>query len=323
MKYASFAVAICSAWLSAVTGFAHAQEFPTKPIRLVVGFAAGGSSDTVARIVAQKLTEAFGHNVVVDNRPGAGGTIAADLVVKAQPDGYTLYVGDFGPNAIAGSLYTKLPYDPATDFAHVTQIVSFPTVLLVPATSPVTGLKELIDLARAKPGILKYSSPGIGTSPHVFVEMMNLKARINTVPIHYKGAAPALVGMLAGEGDYTVTSVSTALAHIKAGRIRALGVSSLNSIPRLPNVPPISSVLPGYDAISFHGLHAPARTPRHIVSKLQQEVAKALARPEVKERFDGLAMDTAGSTPDEFTAFIRKQIDTWAPVVRTANIRAD
>lgn len=323
MKYASFAVALCIGVLSAAIGLAYAQDYPTKPVRFVVGFAAGGSSDTVARIVAQKLTEAWGQNMVVDNRPGAGGTIAADFVVKAQPDGYTLYVGDFGPNAIAGSLYAKLPYDPANDFAHVTQMVSFPLVLLVPAASPLTGLKELIEQARAKPGALKYSSAGVGTSPHVFLEMMNLRAGISTVPIHYKGGAPALVGMLAGEGEYTMFSVSTALGQLKAGRIRAIGVTSLNATPRLPNVPPIASVLPGYEGLTFHGLHAPAKTPRHVVVKLQQEVAKVLRRPEVKERLDALAIDVSGTTTEEFTAFIRKQIDTWTPVVRTANIRAD
>lgn len=176
MQFVRSAAAFCALTATLVAASAGAQDYPSKPVRFVVGYPAGGSNDTVARIVAQKLTDSWGQNVVVDNRAGAGGTIAADMVVRAQPDGYTLFVGDFGPNLVAGSLYARLPYDPANDFAHVTQIVSFPLVLLVPATSPVTGLKELIEQAKAKPGVVKYSSSGIGSSPHLFIEKMNLMA---------------------------------------------------------------------------------------------------------------------------------------------------
>ena len=301
----------------------HAQDYPVKPVRFVIGYTAGGSNDTVARIIGQKLSESWGQNVVVDNRAGAGGTIGADHVVKVAPDGYTLFVGDFGPNVVAGSLYSKLPYDLANDFAHVTQIVSFPLVLLVPAAAPVASMKDLIENARAKPGMIRYSAPGVGSSPHLFIEKMNLMARISTVPVHYKGGAPALVGLVAAEVDYTMVSVSTALAQIDAGKIRALGVTSAQSSPRLPNVPPLASVLPGYEAISLHGLHAPAQTPARIVNKLYQDINSILRRPDVKERFDGVAMDISGSTPAEFTAFIRKQIEAWNAVVRAANVRAD
>ncbi len=323
MQYARSAVTFCALVTVFAAITACAQDYPSKPVRFVVGYPAGGSNDTVARVIAQKLTESWGQNVVVDNRAGAGGTIGADQVVKAQPDGYTLFVGDFGPNVVAGSLYAKLPYDPVNDFAHVTQIVSFPLVLLVPAASPATGLKELIEQAKARPGMLKYSSSGVGTSPHLFIEKMNLMANINTTSVHYKGGAPALVGLVAAEVDYTMVSVSTALAQLGTGKIRALGVTSANATSRLPNVPPISSVLPGYEAISFHGLHAPAQTPKIIITKLYEEVSKILRRPEVKERFDGIAMDVSGSTPEEFTAFIRKQVDTWTAVARAANVRAD
>ena len=322
MKNTGFALAFCIAvwggWESAV----HAQDYPTKPVRFVVGFAAG-ANDTVARIVAQKLAESWGQNVVVENRPGAGGTIAADLVVKAQPDGYTLFVGEFGPSVVAGSLFSKLPYDPAKDFAHVTQLVSFPVVLVVPAASPVGGLKDLIEQAKSKPGMLKYSTGGIGSSPHLFIALMNLTAHVDAVPVHYRGGAPALLGVIGAEVDYTMISVSTALPQLGAGRIRALAVTSANAISRLPNVPPISSVLPGYEALALHGLHAPANTPKAIVAKLYQEVGKVLHRPEVKKRFDELAMDVSASTPEEFTAVIRKQIETWTPIARAANVRAD
>ena len=323
MRSAGIPATLCA--LTAILGSpsALAQDYPTRPVRFVVGYPAGGSNDTVARIVGQRLAEMWGQNVVVDNRAGAGGTIGADQVVRAQPDGYTLFVGDFGPNVVAGSLYAKLPYDPANDFAHVTQIVSFPLVLLVPAGSPAKGAKELIELAKAKPGVVKYSSSGVGSSPHLFIEKMNLMAGIGTVPVHYKGGAPALVGLVGAEVDYTMVSVSTALAQIGTGKIRALAVSSAQSSRRLPSVPPLSSVLPGYEAISLHGLHAPAQTPKALVTRLYHDVGKVLQRPDVRERFDAIAMDVAGSTPEEFTAFIRRQIETWNAVARAANVRAD
>jgi tripartite-type tricarboxylate transporter receptor subunit TctC len=306
------------------TSSAAAQDYPARPVRFVVGFAAGGASDTVARIVGQKLAESWGQNVVVDNRTGAGGTIAADMVVKAQPDGYTIFVGDFGPSVLAGSLYAKLPYDPFSSFAHVTRMVTFPLVLLVPAASPLNSVRDLIAQAKAKPGALRYSSSGIGTSPHLFLEMINMTANVSTTPIHYKGGAPALIGLIAGEGDYSMVSVSTALAQLSAGKVRAIGVTSAKPVSRLPNVPPIGATLPGYDAVAFYGLHAPAQTPAAIVAKLHQEVGKVLARAEVKERLDGLGMEVAPSaSPQEFTAYVRKQIDTWTAVAKAANVRAE
>lgn len=324
MKHAGFAIAVWIAVCSGGVPAVCAQEYPTKPVRFVVGFAAGGASDTVARIVAQKLAENWGQNVVVENRTGAGGTIGADVVVKAQPDGYTIFVGDFGPSVLAGALYAKLPYDPLTSFAHVTQMVTFPLVLLVPAASALNGVKDLIEQAKSKPGALRYSSSGIGTSPHLFLEMINMMANISTVPIHYKGGAPALVGLITAEGDYSMVSVSTALAQLSAGRIRAIGVTSAKPAARLPNVPPIGATLPGYDAVAFYGLHAPAQTPPQTVAKLHQEVGKVLRRPDVKERLDGLGMDVAPSaTPQEFTAYMRKQIETWTAVAKAANVRAE
>ena len=324
MQHAALTVALGAALMASVAGTPLAQDYPVKPVRLIVGFAAGGASDTLARIVAQKLTESWGQNVVVDNRTGAGGTIGADMVVRALPDGYTIFVGDFGPSVLAGSLYAKLPYDPFTGFAHVTQMVSFPLVLLVPAASTLAGTKDLIEQAKAKAGGLTYSSSGVGTSPHMFIELINLMAHITTTPIHYKGGAPALVGLIAGEGDFSMVSVSTALAQISAGKIRAIGVTSARPVARLPNVPPIGNTLPGYDAVSFYGLHAPVQTPARIVAKLQQEVSKVMRRPEVKERFDGIGMDVvADNTPQEFTAFMRRQIDTWTKVAKAANVRAE
>ncbi len=320
MKIAGFAVVLgiaCAAPL-------HAQDYPVKPVRFVVGFAAGGASDTLARIVAKKLTDSWGQNVVVDNRTGAGGTIGADMVVRALPDGYTIFVGDFGPNVLAGSLYAKLSYAPLAGFAHVTQMVSFPLVLLVPAASPLAGVKDLIEQAKSKSGGLVYSSSGVGTSPHMFIELINLMAKVTTTPIHYKGGAPALVGLVSGEGDFSMVSVSTALAQLAAGKIRAIGVTSAKPVARLPNVPPIGDTLAGYDAVSFYGLHAPPQTPPALVAKLQQEVAKVMQRADVKERFDSLGMDVvASNTPREFTTFMKNQIELWTGVAKAANVRAE
>jgi len=302
---------------------AYGQSYPTKPVRFIVGTAPGGSTDTIARIVAQELSKSWGQNVVVDNRPGAGATIAADLVAKSQPDGYTLFVGGFGPIAMAGSLYPKLPYDPANDFAHVTLMVSFPNVVVVSDSSAISSLKDLIAQAKAKPGVLKYGSSGVGGSGHVFVELMNLNAGINTVHVPYRGAPLALAGMLSGEVDYVLPAISTALSLLSANRVRALAVTSANTNPRLPNVPTIASTLPGYDALEFHGLHAPIKTPQYIVAKLQHEVSTILRRADVKERLDSLAMDASGNSSEEFSSFIRKQIQVWSKVGRAANVRAD
>jgi len=302
---------------------AYGQSYPTKPVRFIVGTAPGGSTDTIARIVAQELSKTWGQNVVVDNRPGAGATIAADLVAKSQPDGYTLFVGGFGPIAMAGSLYPKLPYDPANDFAHVTLMVSFPNVVVVSDSSAISSLKDLIAQAKAKPGVLKYGSSGVGGSGHVFVELMNLNAGINTVHVPYRGAPLALAGMLSGEVDYVLPAISTALSLLSANRVRALAVTSANASPRLPNVPTIASTLPGYDALEFHGLHAPVKTPQYVVAKLQREVSTILRRADVKERLDSLAMDASGNSSEEFSSFIRRQMQTWSKVGRAANVRAD
>lgn len=314
------AALLCATFM---TSGARAQDYPTRPVRFVLGTAPGGSTDTIARIVAQGLSEAWGHNVIVDNRPGAGSTIGADLVAKAQPDGYTLFVSSFGPIAMAGSIFPRLSYDPEKDFAHVTLLVTFPNVLVVRASGPITSLKSFIGQAKAKPGSIKYGSSGTGGSGHAFLELMNMKAGIQTTHVPYKSGPLALTGMIAGDVDYVLVAPSTALAQLKAGRIRALGVTSASSNPRLPGVPPIASVIPGYEALEFHGLHAPAKTPKPIVAKLYQDIAKVLHQREVKSRLDGIAMDVAASSPVEFTAFVHSQIRTWAEVARVANIKVD
>jgi tripartite-type tricarboxylate transporter receptor subunit TctC len=322
-RHGFFAIAVVIGALAAGAA-AHAQQnYPSKPVRFVLGLPPGGSTDVIARTVAQRLAEQWRQNVIVDNRVGAGGTIGADLVVKAPPDGYTYFVGGFGPNAIAPGLYPKLPYDPYTDFTHITLMVTLPLVMLVPASSPLAGVKELIETARAKPGMLRYGSIGVGSSPHVFIELMNLKAGTSTVHIPYKGAIAALTGLIQSEVDYAMTSISTAQTQLPSGRVRAIAVTSATPSSRLPGVPPIASVLPGYEGLEFHGLHGPAKMPPQIVAKVQQDVATVLHRPDVKDRLDALAMDIRASSSAEAAAFIKKQIEIWTAVARKANVRAD
>lgn len=302
---------------------ASAQQYPVKTIRLVAPFAPGGSTDTVARILAPRLAEGLGQNVIVDNRTGAGGTIGADIVAKANPDGYTLMVGDFGPNVVADGLFSKLPYDLTKSFTNIAMAVSFPLVLVSPASSKLNSIKDYVEQARARPGTLRYGSAGIGTSPHIFMEFLQSKANLQVVHVPYKGGAPALGGVLAGEVDCALIAVSTAVAQIGAGKVKALAVTSGSPTARLPGVPSLSTIVPGYDARNFHGLHGPAGLPPAVVKRLADEVNKAVNRPEVRERFDGLAMEVAGTGPQEFDAYIRKQIATWGAFVKAAGIKAD
>jgi tripartite-type tricarboxylate transporter receptor subunit TctC len=323
MKHVRLAVLFFAVASGIAPAPVRGQEYPSKPVRIVVGFAAGGSVDLVARVLAQKLPDLWGQPVIVENRPGAGGTIAADLVAKAPPDGYTLLLGDISSNAAAANLYSNLPYDPIKDFAHVTRLVTFPLVLYVPAASPITSLNDLIAQAKAKPGMLRYGSGGVGTSPHLFTELINQMAGIKTEAIHYKGSAPSVAGLLAGDVEYSASSISTVLAQLQGGRVRAIAVTGAASVPGLPGVPPVSSAVPGYEALTFHGLHAPAKTPAAIVAKINRDVVKVMQLPDVKQRFDELSDEVSVNTPEEFTAYIRQQTELWGKVIRAGNIRAE
>ena len=323
MRYVKLGAVVCLAAASISISALHAQDYPAKPIRLIAPFAPGGSTDTVARILAQRLTAQMGQNVIVDNRTGAGGIIGADLVARALPDGYTLLVGDFGPNVVAAALYSSLPYDPVKSFTHISLAVSFPLVLVTPASSPINGLKDYLDRSRVKGNALRYGSAGIGTSPHIFMELLRSQAKIENLHVPYKGGAPAVVGVMAGEVDIAMVAISSAVAQLGAGKIKALGVTSANPSPRLPGVPAIASLVPGYEGLNFHGLHGPPGLPAPIALRLSQEVSKAVRSPESKERLDGLAMDAAGTTPAEYDAFIKRQVQQWVPFVKSAGIRAD
>jgi len=302
---------------------AGAQTYPERALRLVVPFAPGGSTDVLARIVGQRLAETFGHPVIVDNRPAAGGTVGSDLVAKAPADGYTLLVGSIATMVVAPAMYAKIPYDALRDFTHVNLWVTFPLALVVPASSPATGLKELIEMGRAKPGALRFGAQGIGTSSHIFAELMNSMAKMKVVIVPYKGGAPALNGLLAGEVDYAMIAVSTALAQVAAGKVRALGVTSARSVASLPNAPPIAAAVPGYEGLNFHGLHVPAKTPAAVVRRLHDETTKILKRPDVAKQLGTMAMDIVADTPEQYRGFIKAQIDQWVPVVKSSGARVE
>ena len=301
-----------------------AANYPSKPIRIVVPFPAAGTTDILARAVGNEMQKAWGQPVVVENRPGAGGNLGSDVVAKAAPDGYTLLVGAVSPQAINVTLYPRMPYDVMRDFAHITLIAVVPNLLEVHPSVPVKTVKELIDLAKAKPGQLAYASSGSGTSIHLSAELFKSMAGVDMLHIPYKGSAPAITDLMAGQVQLMFDNLPSSIAQVKAGRLRAIAVTTLTRSPALPDVPTIAeSGLPGYDASSWFGMHAPAGTPKDIVNKIHGVVAKALRTPEMIERLSTQGAQPVGNTPEEFTEFVRAEIAKWAKVVKASGARVD
>jgi len=306
---------------AAVGCSAVAQSYPAKPIRIVVGFTAGGPTDIVTRTIAPGLAEALGQSVVVDNRPGAGGATATALVAKAPPDGYTLLMGTIGGLAVAMSLQPNRGYDTLRDFAPVTQSVSVTNILVVHPSLPARSVKELLALARSRPGQLNYASAGAGTAPHLAGELLKYMAGVNIVHVPYKGSAPALTALLSGEVEMNFENTLIVLSHIKSGKLRPLGVTAGRRSRLLPELPTIAEGgLPGYDAAGWYGLLAPAGTPPEIVRRLNAEVTRILRQPDVVERLSGQGADPVGNAPEAFTAFIRAEIEKWAKLVKAAGM---
>jgi len=309
--------------LAAAATAALAQQptpWPAKPVRIVVPTSPGGGTDIVTRVLSQKLTEAFGHAVTVDNRPGAGQILGTELVARAPADGYTLLMA---ASAIVLNqvLAKKPPYDTLRDFAPVTLAASLPNVLTVHPSLPVKTVKELIALARARPGALNYSSAGAGTSPHMSMELFLAMAKIDIAHIAYKGTGPATTDLIAGHVQLSMPNTLTAAPFLRAGKLRALGVTSSRRAKALPDVPAIAEAgLPGYEAIQWYGLFAPAGTARDIVNRVQTEVARALALPEVGDRLAADGAEAVGNRPEAFVAYIRAEIDKWTRVVREAKL---
>jgi tripartite-type tricarboxylate transporter receptor subunit TctC len=307
---------------------AHAQEpaadFPSRPIRIVVPFPPGGATDIAARLLAERMGEHWKQPVTVDNRPGAGGNIGSDLVAKSAPDGYTLIMGVTGSHAINTSLYAHLPYDPIKDFAAISQVAVVPNVVVVHPSVPAATLQELVALARREPGKLNYASLGNGTAAHLTMEMFKTAAGIDITHIPYKGSAPAVADLIAGQVQVMIDGLPSALPYVKAGKLRALAVTSAHRSPAAPELPTIAeSGYPGFSADAWSGLFAPAGTPRAVVDKLALETRRILALPEVRQRLAGLGAEAVGSTPSEFTQHVRNEIDKWARVVKASGARVD
>jgi len=315
---------VCAALLVAAAGAATAQPYPSKSLRLIVPFAPGGSADFVARLVGQKLAESFGQQVIVDNRGGGSGMIGNELVARSAPDGYTLTIGTLGPFAVNQSLFSKMPYDPVKDFTPITNLVNLPSVLLVHPSVPAKSVKELIALARKRPGELQYSSAGSGAQPHLTAEMFKTMAGVNLLHVPYKGAGPQMIGLLSGEVALTFATAPSGVPYVKNGQLRALGVTSANRIPALPEVPTIAEAgVPGYEAVGWNGMVAPAAMPAPILEKIHDAVVKVIQLPDLRERLTGLGAELSPSTPDEFSALIKSEIVKWAKVVKDSGARLD
>ncbi|MBI4190333.1 MAG: tripartite tricarboxylate transporter substrate binding protein [Betaproteobacteria bacterium] len=307
----------------AAQGAALAQTFPSKSIRFIAAFPAGGPSDIVSRAVGKRMSEVLGQPVVIENRAGAGGNIGAEVVAKSAPDGYTVLLGG-SYLTIAPSLYLKLPYDPEKDFAPIGLIVSNQYVLVTHPAVPARNVKELIRLAKSKPGQLNYGSAGIGSPPHLAGELLKTMAGINAGHIPYKGATPALVDLIGGHIDYYFGGISGALPHVKTGKIRALAVTSSRRSSQLPEVPTVAeSALPGYDITTWFGLLAAAGTPRDIVKKLNGVIVSIVNEPELKNYLIGQGVEPVTNTPEQFSVYIRSEISKFAKIVKAAGIKPE
>ncbi len=314
----------CLVGTALLAASAGAQNYPAKAVRIVVAYPAGGANDIVARVVGQKLNELIGANIVIDNRGGAGGTIGADVAAKAPPDGYTLLMAA-GAHTLAPSLYAKLPYDIARDFAPISIAARSSYLLVVHPTVPARNVKELIALARAKPGALNYASSGVGAPPHLSGEMFNSLAGVKLSHVAYKGDAPALVDLLGGHVDLAFISISAASPYVKSGKLRALAVTSGQRTPVMPELPTIAEAggIKDYDISTWWGLLAPAGTPNDIVTRLAATMAKIAAMSDIKSRFGEMGIEAASDTPEQFGTFIRSEIQKFARLARLAGVKPE
>jgi tripartite-type tricarboxylate transporter receptor subunit TctC len=317
-------VAILSVAALAFAGVVQAQQYPSRTVRVIVPWPPGQATDLAARIVADKLSQALGQPFVADNRPGAGGSIGTDAVVKAAPDGYTLLAASSGPISIMPVLQ-KPPYDPLKDLSTISLIARVPFALVVNPSFPAANAKEFIAIVRASPDKYAFSSSGTGATAHMFTELFNSMAQLKARHIPYKGTVPALTDIMNGEIAYTIETVAATGTHIKSGRLKAYGVSTKERTTAFPDLPPLAEAanLPDYDAAAWVGYAAPPGTPREIRERLAAEIRKALAAGDVKERYLSLGMDVAFNTPDEMAAFLRREQDRYAEIARTANIKIE
>ncbi len=312
-------VFILAMW-SAFNVLAQPATYPAKPIRLLVGYAPGGATDIVARTIATKLQESLGQPVIVENKPGATSNIATEMVVKAQPDGYTLLLGTIA-NATNMTAYKNPGYDTLRDLVPITQTMSAPSVLAVHPSVPAKSLRELIALAKAQPGKLTYASSGTGGSPHLAGELLKLRAGIDLLHIPYKGATPGMTDLLGGQVTMSFQTALSAIPHLQSGKLNVIAVAATKRMTLLPNVPTMAEAgLPDFEVSSWNGLFAPAKTPPEIIARLHQATVKVLAQPEVRDKLAAQGAESVGNTPEEFRAYVRAEIDKWARVIRASGM---
>ena len=307
--------------LVAITGYT--QPFPGKPTRIIIGFPPGGAIDVVTRMLAPRLSEAFGQPVIVDNRPGANGVLATDLVAKSPPDGHTIFIGTLGNLAMNPSFYPNLPFNRDKDLTPVTQVASVAFMLLAHPSVPFKSVPELIAYAKANPGKVNYSSSGNGSTPHLTGELFNSLAGVKTTHIPYKGAAPAITDLIGGQVQISYDAVATSVAHINAGRLRGIAVTGPKRVSMLPNTPTVAETVPGYEVVNWFGMVAPAGTPRAAIARWRNEIVKVLNVPEIRDKLRALGTDPVGSTPEEFGSFMKAETVKWARVIKEANIRVE
>jgi tripartite-type tricarboxylate transporter receptor subunit TctC len=302
----------------------HAAEskYPTRPIRFVVGFLPGGPSDTIARVVGGKLTEGLGQPVIVENRAGAGGNVSADIVADANPDGHTILLGTGGPLVIAPIIGQKIGFDPDKDFASVSTLGGSMSILAAHPSLPASSLKDLVALAKAKPGEINYASSGVGTANHLTAELLSSMAGIKLTHVPYKGSGAALPALIGGEVKLGFGPILPAIPHVKAGRLKALGVSGLQRAPAAPDIPTIAEQgLPGFHVDSWYGVFVPSKTPKPVVTQLNKELNRILVMPDVKERLSKDGVEPRGSTPEALDAIVQNEKKVWSRVIRDANIK--
>jgi len=300
-----------------------AQAFPQKPVRVVIGFPPGGGIDIVARLIAPKLSESLGQSVLVDNRPGANGVLAMDHVAKSVPDGHTLFLGTLGNLSINPSFYPNLPFNVDKQFVPVTEVASLSFVLFANPALPANTLTELVSYSKANPGVLNYSSSGAGGLPHLAGELFSAAVGSKMVHVAYKGSAPSISDVMAGQVQLTFEAAAAGAQQLKAGRLKALGVTGNKRVAFLPDVPAVQEVVPGFEVLNWYGLVAPAGTPKETIRKLQQEIAKVMSMPEIRDKMVAMGTDPVGSSPDEFGQYIKSETLKWGRIIRDGNIRPD
>jgi tripartite-type tricarboxylate transporter receptor subunit TctC len=317
VRFLSALLVLCAA------GIAAAQPYPTKPIRIVVPFAAGGTSDVLTRLIAQRLSPLVAQQIIIDNRPGSGGQIGAELVARAPADGYTLVAGTIGIHA-AYAIYPTLQHDPAKDLQPVILLAEVPSVLVVHPSMPVKNVKEFIALARARPGEITFGSAGVGSSTHMTGELFKLTAKVDLTHVPYKGSAPALSDLLGGQIQAMFENLPTLPAHIASGKVRALGVTSKARSPALPDVPTVAEAgLPGYEATAWFTIAAPSKVPAPIIQKLNADMNGIMKLPEMEARFRELGLTRIGGSPEEAAKFFAAETEKWNKVIKAANLRAE